>query len=259
MTMRIFSYGGGVQSTAVLVLTAQGKLQYDEFLFADVGADSENPGTLKYYDEIAVPFAAEHGIKLTRVENKISVYSECMRNNRRIIIPIYLSGGRPGDRACTVDKKIRRIASYIRKTYKLKEHLVGLGISTDEIHRAKIGVSKVLGSVTQTNEYPLIDLRLSRHDCQRIIAEVGLPIPPKSSCWFCPFHRPGYWKEMRQNDPEHFMKAVEMEKFINIKRNVLGRDIVFLHPALRPLEQAVDMQGNFFNELENCESGFCMT
>ena len=64
---------------------------------------------------------------------------------------------------------------------------------------------------------------------------------------------------MRQNDPEHFMKAVEMEKFINIKRNVLGRDIVFLHPALRPLEQAVDMQGNFFNELENCESGFCMT
>ena len=256
--MRFFSYGGGVQSTAVLVLTAQGKLQYDEFLFADVGADSENPGTLKYYDEIAVPFAAEHGIKLTRVENKISVYQECMRNNRSINIPIYLSGGMPGNRNCTVDKKIRRIASYIRKTYGLKVQLVGLGISTDEIWRAKIGEVREVGSVVQRHEYPLIDLRLSRHDCQRIIAEAGLPIPPKSSCWFCPFHRPGYWKEMRANDPDHFAKAIEMEKFINVKRESLGRDIVFLHPALRPLEQAVDMQGNFFNEMENCESGYCM-
>ena len=42
--MRTFSFGGGVQSTAVLVLQAQNKLPepYDVFLFANVGDDSEH-------------------------------------------------------------------------------------------------------------------------------------------------------------------------------------------------------------------------
>jgi hypothetical protein len=44
MALRFFSYGGGVQSTAALVLAAQGKIDYPVFLFANVGDDSEHPG-----------------------------------------------------------------------------------------------------------------------------------------------------------------------------------------------------------------------
>jgi hypothetical protein len=167
----------------------------------------------------------------------------------------------PGNRTCTVDFKIFRIARYIKRTYGLKEQMVGLGISIDEIHRARIGVSKILKSlgIVQHNEYPLIDLRFSRNDCRKIILEAGLPEPPKSSCWFCPYHRPSYWKELRSEKPELFQKAIDLEKYINGKRNAMGRDISYLHSSLKPLEQAVDMQGNFFNELENCESGYCMT
>ena len=62
--MTIFSFGGGVQSTAVLVLQAQGKLNYDEFVFANVGDDSENPETLEYVNRYSKPFAAAHGIRL---------------------------------------------------------------------------------------------------------------------------------------------------------------------------------------------------
>ena len=256
--MKFFSYGGGVQSNAVMVLQAQGRVNYDEFIFSNVGADSENPATLEYLERYALPYAQEHGIKLTVVENKRTLHQHLVGNNCSIAIPAYLSGGMPGNRSCTVDFKIRLIARYIRVTYKLYEQVVGLGISTDEIHRAKIGISKVLGKTIQTNEYPLIDLRLSRHDCQRIIAEAGLPVPPKSSCWFCPFHRPAYWKEMRMRDPETFEKSIALEKRINEKRDAIGRDVVYLHPALKPLEQAVDEQTNFFEELANCESGYCM-
>jgi 3'-phosphoadenosine 5'-phosphosulfate sulfotransferase (PAPS reductase)/FAD synthetase len=46
--IRVFSYGGGVQSTAALVLAAQGVIDYHTFLFANVGEDSENPDTLAY-------------------------------------------------------------------------------------------------------------------------------------------------------------------------------------------------------------------
>jgi hypothetical protein len=54
--MRAFSFGGGVQSVAVLVLGAQGKVQYDYYLFSNVGEDSEDPRTLEYFRNIALPF-----------------------------------------------------------------------------------------------------------------------------------------------------------------------------------------------------------
>ncbi|MGI5401976.1 hypothetical protein ACQEVG_21530 [Streptomyces sp. CA-135486] len=41
--MNTIPYGGGVHSTALLVLTAQGHIPYDAFLFAKVGDDSEHP------------------------------------------------------------------------------------------------------------------------------------------------------------------------------------------------------------------------
>jgi hypothetical protein len=39
---RVVSYGGGVQSNALLVLAAQGRIDYRTFLFANVGDDSEH-------------------------------------------------------------------------------------------------------------------------------------------------------------------------------------------------------------------------
>ena len=50
MTLRTVSYGGGVQSTALLVLAAQRQIDYSIFLFANVGDDSENPATLRYLE-----------------------------------------------------------------------------------------------------------------------------------------------------------------------------------------------------------------
>lgn len=44
------SYGGGVQSTAVLVLAAQRRLSVATFLFANTGDDSEDPGPSTMYD-----------------------------------------------------------------------------------------------------------------------------------------------------------------------------------------------------------------
>ena len=64
--LKVFSYGGGVQSTAALVLAAQGRIDYQTFLFCNVGADSENPETLEYVEQVARPFAARHGLRQPR-------------------------------------------------------------------------------------------------------------------------------------------------------------------------------------------------
>jgi hypothetical protein len=65
---RAFSFGGGRQSTAALVLAAQGKIDVDLFVFANVGADSENPDTLDYLERWSKPYAAAHGIELIEVQ-----------------------------------------------------------------------------------------------------------------------------------------------------------------------------------------------
>ena len=62
--LEVVSYGGGVQSTALLVLAAQGLIPHRMFLFANVGDDSEHPATLHYVRAIAAPYAAAHGIEL---------------------------------------------------------------------------------------------------------------------------------------------------------------------------------------------------
>jgi hypothetical protein len=68
--IRSFSFGGGVQSTAALVLAAQGRIDFPLFLFANVGDDSENPATLRYVEEYAKPYAADHGIELVVLDRK---------------------------------------------------------------------------------------------------------------------------------------------------------------------------------------------
>lgn len=53
--MRVFSYGGGVQSTAALVLAAQGKIDYPTFLFCNVGDDSNIPTPCSMFARLPYP------------------------------------------------------------------------------------------------------------------------------------------------------------------------------------------------------------
>lgn len=66
MGLTTISYGGGVQSTAMLVLACKGELGYPvtDALFANVGDDSEHPGTLTFVRDTAIPWAAERGIRV---------------------------------------------------------------------------------------------------------------------------------------------------------------------------------------------------
>jgi PP-loop superfamily ATP-utilizing enzyme len=142
----------------------------------------------------------------------------------------------------------------IRKWLGKGSHVVGLGISLDEFQRMR----NDSGYKNIVNEYPLIDLKLTRSACIDIIKSEGLPVPPKSSCWFCPFHNMAAWQEIRRNKPELFQKAVELEVLLNDKRAKLKRDKVWLTQKARPLSQVVADQPLLFAEEEPCDSGYCM-
>src|SRR5487761_1297550 len=143
--LQVFSYGGGVQSTAALVLAAQGNIDYPTFLFCNVGDDSENPRTLTYVLEVAMPFAKDHGIELielhhTRFGEPETIYQRLTRpESRSIGIPVRMSNGAPGTRACTSDFKIKVAAKWLREHGATKDDpaIVGMGISLDEFQRMR--------------------------------------------------------------------------------------------------------------------------
>jgi len=264
--MRVFSSGGGVQSTAVLVLSAQGHADFPIHLFANTGDDSENPETLDYVRNISIPFADKNGIEFhelhwTMRDGRFQTLRERIYETKRSVpIPARMGhNGAPGNRACTYDYKIRVIDRWIAQHGgKGNRVVVGLGISVDEIQRAKFREEERVRGFMKTLNYPLIDLHISRSQCQRIIKDADLPIPPRSACYFCPYHSPAEWIRIRNNHPELFNEAVKIEKEIQRKRReVMGKDDMYLHPALVNLDRAVGKQ-MIFDDMENCESGYCM-
>jgi hypothetical protein len=275
--VRVFSFGGGVQSHAVLVLQAQGKLSqpYDYFVFANVGADSENPDTLAYIEKYTKPFCEKHGIRFVEVQkqrgrgkNKTpdTLVELIYRTQKSVPIPARMGGnGAPGRRSCTVDFKIVVVDGWIKKD-KYTHAVVGLGISIDEFDRARDTQwfdkvrDKPFGFMKR-REYPLIDMRINRDGCRKLIAEAGLPEPPKSSCYFCPFKKRSEWIDLKQSDPGLFQKAVDIETELNRKRKALGKDNVYMHRDMVLLDQAVGNQPRLFldDSMDACESGYCMT
>lgn len=270
MTVVAASYGAGVQSTAMLVLAAQGKIEPRLFIFANVGDDSEHPDSLRYFREVATPYAAEHGIELVEVQRTWkrgeragtpnTLYAATVDpTTRSVPIPVRMArNGAPGNRSCTSDWKIKVIGEELRRRGATAEDpaIVSMGISVDEIERARPGTDPRMPY--QSRVYPLLDLGMNRRDCQIVIADAGLPVPPKSSCWFCPFHDVEAWRRLRSETPDLWAKAIDMEAQINATRHRIGRDDVYLTRFGKPLAEVLDDQLSF-DGMDGCDSGWCMT
>jgi hypothetical protein len=52
--------------------------------------------------------------------------------------------------------------------------------------------------------YPLIEWDWNRERCADVIRKAGLPLPPKSSCWFCPAMKPYEVDEL----PRHLLRRI---------------------------------------------------
>lgn len=131
-----------------------------------------------------------------------------------------------------------------------------IGISLDEVSRMKPSRDGWC-----EHRWPLIEKRMTRHDCLRWMEKNGFPKPPRSACSYCPFHSDSEWRKLKADDPVAFSSAVQFEKDLQAKRaaNPQKRGQVgklYLHDSLRPLDE-VDFsedetqgQMKFHNECE---------
>lgn len=270
--LRFVSYGGGVQSTALLVLAARGRIDYRTFVMANVGDDSEDPRTLDYVRNVATPYAEKHGIELHVLNRRRrdgtveTLWGRLMKERSRSLpIPVRMDNGAPGRRSCTADFKIRVTGRWAREHGATPDNpaTVAIGISSDEIMRANRRRTEPHERVV----YPLIGigeetaLMMNRSDCLALIRDEGLPVPGKSSCFFCPFHRPAAWEDLHRERPDLFERAVLLERTLNERRAMLGKDRVWLTRFARPLDEAIRSQDTLpLDDSEGqCDSGWCWT
>lgn len=137
-----------------------------------------------------------------------------------------------------------------------------IGFSTDEVRRVRPD-----RALWQKTEYPLIwDVPMRRSECAELVVKAGLPFPPKSSCWMCPYRRNQQWRRLRDHYPQDFEKACRLDEEIRAKDKRGG---VWLHESRVPLREAniepSDEPPMFkllgepdrINEERACNSGMC--
>ena len=71
--------------------------------------------------------------------------------------------------------------------------------------------------------YPLQEWGWDRAECSRKILEVGLPLPPKSACYFCPANRPHEIVNNALDNPEQAFRIILIESLaMNSHRTDVG-------------------------------------
>lgn len=256
--LKVISLGMGVQSTAMYMMSSKNIIQRaDHAVFSDPGA--ELPRTYEIMEFLMDWAELNDGIPI-HVSKEKNLYTDILNQknstgHRFASIPAFTENGGMIRRQCTHEYKIQPVIKQIRELHGLKPHKhmpktqVWLGISLDEIERVK---ESVLPRIEYY--YPLIESRMSRSDCMKIFDRFNFPRPPKSSCVFCPYHSDKNWKDLKENDPESFEKAVEVDEAIRDMSKRGKEEPIYIHRSCKPLKDVefVDQQ-----ELFMCEEGFC--
>jgi hypothetical protein len=196
----LLAYGGGVNSTALVVLLVEKFEWRGHIAFCDTGA--EHPET---YDFIFGPFSewlSERGLSIDVIgpEFRLGKYrlSLLQLMDEHGMIPSVRQ------RWCTTEYKIAPFQRWCRHMG-LDPNSAMVGIALDESHRRRDKIR------------PLVDLRITRDDCARIIRSASLPVPPKSGCVCCPFQSRGQWRALKEFHPEIFDFLVRIESKTRLK------------------------------------------
>lgn len=208
--------GLGVDSTAMLVGLLKRGIRPDLNLFADTGAEKQEtydflPVLQEWLQREGFPLV-ETVVYVPRNFKNWPPYStleeNCLTNGT-------LPGISFGPATCSVKWKHAPQHSYVkawrpaREAWSSGRRVVKL-IGFDAGPRDRIRSYSADPKDAHLYEYrtPLIEWGWDREECIRQIQSVGLPVPPKSSCFFCLAMKP--W-EVRALNPGYWRRIVRLE------------------------------------------------
>lgn len=255
--MKVISLGLGVQSTALYYMSSIGELpRCDYAIFADLGREKKK--TIQYLKFLQGWQKQNKGIPIIVIRKK-NLYKDLLNSTNSTgqqfsSIPAFTKNedGTTGmlRRQCTNEYKIEQVDKAIREILDVKVIIkqqieVWKGISLEEIERLSIPETK-----WKIHVYPFCGYKVAKSGAEKINTLKGtrndilnwyefndLPVPPKSSCVFCPYQSDAAWYDMKINEPSDFKAAVRVDRAIrdSTKKGILSQ--AFLHDSCKPLEE----------------------
>jgi len=277
----ILSLGAGVQSSCLLLMSCRGELpKLDAAIFADTHWESKEVYThlewLKVEAKTAgIPLHVVSGGDLR--QHSVEGFIGGGSNGRYATMPLHTLMPN-GDRAmvrrqCTREYKVEPITRFIkmellhlsRRARWPKEVVIHqwFGISADELRRVRTP-----NNLWCQNTYPLINLpdpmlpyTMTRQGCiEWFRKHYPTRHIPRSACIGCPFHSDKSWRYIRDNHPDEWADAVEVDGIIRHADRMKAQ--AFLHSQCVPLDEAdIDSdqqkgQGVFAGFKDEC-LGYC--
>ena len=235
------------------MLAAHGKIgpMPDAAIFADTGAEPEYVYDYLELLEDLLPFPVYRVQKDEGLKASIMVSTTATEDGkytgRFAGAPFYTTsdsniGMGMLRRQCTREFKIEPITKKVRELVGLKPRQRApkdtilaeqwIGISWDEKQRMKDPREKWL-----RHRWPLIEMQWTRMQCLDYMQSLNLPLPNKSACTFCPYRTNAEWRDMKENHPEAFADAVEVDEKIRV--GVRGTtEHLYVHRSMTPLRNA---------------------
>lgn len=220
--MNIVAFGGGTDSTAMLIGMVEKGIPCDLILFADTGG--EKPHTYEHI-YVMTDWLKKHGyphITWVKAPN-VTLERDCL--NRKALPSIAY-----GFKTCSQRFKLQPQDKFLNNWQPAIDVWANgskvtkfIGYEAGEERRAKD-----FSDDKYDFRYPLIEWGWSRKECLEAIKRAGLPLPGKSACFFCPSSRKSEILELKARYPELAKRAVEMEKNANLTDiKGLGRDFAW--------------------------------
>lgn len=214
----VVSYGGGVNSLAMLLGMHARGLKPDAIVFSDTRG--EKPETYAHMRDVLAPWLARVGFPLLTVvcradfpnskTGDASLEAECLRLGN---VPSRAFGFG----TCADKWKIDPF-KWWAKTW---PPAVAAWAAGADVRRA-IGYDAGEGRrVTAHGDkgfskwFPLIEWKADRDVCLSWILEAGMPVPPKSACFYCPSSTKAEVLALAKTHPDLMARATSMEKAAN--------------------------------------------
>lgn len=221
----IVCYGGGVDSTAMLVALKRQGIRPDLITFADVGA--EKPETYETV-EIMSAWCESVGFPTITTCRKITtdqVTYEDLTGN--CLVNETLPSLAFGMKSCSIkwkqDPQDYAVKGCKRGPNKCDPHPLWIDAQARGVKPVKlIGYDSGKADIRRSKKlkdhdddfdyrYPLQMLGWQREDCIAAIVQEGLPVPIKSACFFCPASQKWELWWLAGAHPDLFEKALEIE------------------------------------------------
>jgi hypothetical protein len=205
----IVAYGGGRNSTAMLVRMADLGIVPEAILFANTGG--EKPETYAFLDVFSAWLESKGMPRITiirRQQTEKAPYEtleeECLKSGTLPSIAY-------GFKGCSEKWKVRSQKAWVRANIEggPANIVKAIGYHAGEERRANNADNIQEGF---DRWFPLLEWDLDSDGCKEVIAAAGLPDPGKSACFFCPSSKKEEILELAEKHPDLMQRALLMEE-----------------------------------------------